>query len=112
MQISCDQLTLLTTHYFVHPGSVSSTDYEDEGALAQKIVDAAAEKLRVAGITASSGVKESDPKQVLVDEAKEWGASCIFLGAKGIRGIERFLIGSVSALVAARAHCSVEVVRT
>ena len=104
--------TLLATHYFVHPGSVASRDYQDEGALAQKIVDAAAEKLCVAGITASPIVKEGDPKQVLVDEAKEWEASCIFLGAKGARGVERFLIGSVSASVAARAHCSVEVVRT
>ena len=62
--------TLLATHYFVHPGSMASLDSEDEGALAQKIVDAAAEKLRVAGITASPVVKEGDPKQVLVDEAK------------------------------------------
>jgi nucleotide-binding universal stress UspA family protein len=104
--------TLLATHYFVHPVSVASRDYQDEGALAQKIVDAAAENLRAAGINASPVVKEGDPKQVLVDEAKEWGASCIFLGAKGARGVERFLIGSVSASVAARANCSVEVIRT
>lgn len=104
--------TLLAAYYFVHPGSMASVDSEDEGALAQKIVDAAAEKLRVAGITASPVVKEGDPKQVLVDEAKEWGASSIFLGAKGIRSVEISLIGSVSASVAARAHCSVEVVRT
>jgi len=104
--------TLLATHYFVHPGSVAFIDYADEGALAQKIVDAAAEKLRAAGINASPVVKEGDPKQVLVDEAQEWEANCIFLGAKGARGVERFLIGSVSASVAARAHCSVEVVRT
>jgi len=104
--------TLLATHYFVHPGSVAFIDYADEGALAQKIVDAAAEKLRLVGITASPVIKEGDPKQVLVDEAQEWEANCIFLGAKGARGVERFLIGSVSASVAARAHCSVEVVRT
>ena len=40
------------------------------------------------------------------------GASCIFVGAKGLRSVERFLTGSVSASVAARAHCSVELVRT
>lgn len=104
--------TQLATHYFVHPVSLTSADCTDEGALAQKIVDAAAEKLRLAGITASPIVKEGVPKQVLVDEAKEWGASCIFLGAQGARGVERFLLGSVSASVAAQAHCSVEVVRT
>jgi nucleotide-binding universal stress UspA family protein len=48
---------------------------------------------------------------VLITEAEDWDADCIFVGAKGMRGIERLLIGSVSAAVAARAHCSVEVVR-
>jgi nucleotide-binding universal stress UspA family protein len=71
--------TLLATHYFLHHISVTSRDYPDEGALAQMIVDAAAEKLRAVGIPASPIIKEGDPKQVLVDEAKEWGASCIFL---------------------------------
>lgn len=78
--------TLLATHYFVHPVSVASIDYTDEGALAQKIVGAVAEKLRVAGITASPVVREGDPKQVLVDEAKEWGASCSYLTARMGRG--------------------------
>lgn len=78
-------LTLLATHHFVHPVSVAAGDYMDESALAQKIVDAAAEKLRAEGLTASPIVKEGNPKQVLVDEAKEWGASCIFVGAKGLR---------------------------
>ena len=35
----------------------------------------------------------------------------IFVGGKGMRGIELLLIGGVSAAVAAGAHCSVEVVR-
>lgn len=107
--------TLLAFHHLVHPVSVASVaagHHTDESALAQEIVDTAAGKLLPAGLSASSIVKEGDPKQVLVDEAKEWGASCIFVGAKGLRGVERFLTGSVSASVAARAHCSVEVVRT
>jgi len=105
------RFTLLALHHFVHPVSAEAS-HTDEGALAQMIVDTAAAKLRPAGLSPSSIVKEGDPKHVLVDEAKEWGASCIFVGAKGLRGVERFLTGSVSASVAARAHCSVEVIRT
>jgi nucleotide-binding universal stress UspA family protein len=56
-------------------------------------------------------LKKGDPKQILIEEAESWQADSIFVGAKGMRGIERLLLGSVSAAVAARAHCSVEVVR-
>jgi len=56
-------------------------------------------------------LKEEEPKRLLLGEAESWGADCIFVGAKGMGRIERFLLGSVSSAVAARAHCSVEVVR-
>jgi nucleotide-binding universal stress UspA family protein len=62
-------------------------------------------------LVASPLIKEGDPKQLLCDEAERWGADCIFVGAKNLSRIDRFLLGSVSAAVAARAHCSVEVVR-
>ena len=70
-----------------------------------------AEKLRAAGLTTSVELRKGNAKQLLVEEAEAWGADCVFLGAKGIRGLDRLLMGSVSAAVAARAHCSVEVVR-
>jgi len=67
--------------------------------------------LRTQGLTVSSVLKEGDPKHVLLDEAEQWGADGIFVGARGLSRVERFLLGSVSAAVAARAHCSVEVIR-
>ena len=84
---------------------------EDEQALARRAVGAVGEELRSAGLVATPLVKEGDPKRVLVEEAERWPADCIFVGAKGHGGLERFLLGSVSAAVAARAPCSVEVVR-
>ena len=71
----------------------------------------AAEKLTAAGLTVSTMLTEEDPKYVLVRQAEVWDADCIFIGAQGHRFLERFLVGSVSSSVAARAHCSVEVVR-
>jgi hypothetical protein len=56
-------------------------------------------------------VKEREPKALLCSEAEGLMADCIFVGARGMGRLERFLIGSVSSGVAARAHCSVEVVR-
>ena len=63
-------------------------------------------------LTVSSVVHTGDPKHVLVKHAEEFGADCIFTGATGFSSrLERVILGSVSAAVAARAHCSVEVVR-
>ena len=63
-------------------------------------------------MTVVSTVVEGDPKQVLLNEAQDWGADCIFLGSLGLTRFERFLLGSVSTAVVARAHCSVEIHRT
>lgn len=92
-------------------GLVWSETFDDEQTSADKIVTAAAEKLRESGLWVSTKVRYGDPKRVLVDEAEEWNADAIFVGARGLRAIERFLLGSVSTSVAARAHCSVEVIR-
>ena len=70
-----------------------------------------AEKIRAAGLHAEVLIRRGNPADQIIDEAHTWGADCIFVGAKGTRGIDRLLLGSVSSAVGARAHCSVEVVR-
>lgn len=79
------------------------------------------------GVSVSSVVRLADPTYALVDEALNWGgraggtergsgrggeegADCIFVGARGVRGLKRLLLGSVSSAVAMNAHCSVEIV--
>jgi nucleotide-binding universal stress UspA family protein len=88
-------------------------DERDEEAQAwvSRMVAAAAEKLKPTGAAISHLIKKGDPRGILLDEAEAWKADCIFVGARGLGFLERFLIGSVSAAVAARAHCSVEIVR-
>jgi nucleotide-binding universal stress UspA family protein len=89
---------------------------DDENAQAEQIAAEAVRELRARlddkSVTVSSVVDAGDPKQVIVRYAKEFGADCIFTGATGFSSrVERFLLGSVSSAIAARAHCSVEVVR-
>ena len=83
----------------------------DDKARARHIVDEVAKELRKDGLLATGAVLDGDPKQALVREAERWAADCIFVGAQGHSAFDRFLLGSVSTAVAARAHCSVEVVR-
>ena len=69
------------------------------------------QRLRAAGLSVTPVVKRGDPRKVLIEEAKRWDADSLVVGARGLRGIQRFLLGSVSTAVAMRAPCPVEVVR-
>lgn len=64
-----------------------------------------------AKLSQSISVLLKNPKTVILEEAKQWGADLIVLGPHGRSGMERFLIGSVAESVATHAECSVEVVR-
>ena len=87
-------------------------DRRQEKAWVERITERSTALLREAGVKVTCVVREGDPKRELCNAAEEWGADCIFVGSAGFSNrFERFVLGSVSAAVAARAHCSVEVVR-
>jgi nucleotide-binding universal stress UspA family protein len=91
--------------------SVDSNNRMDRGQI-QKFAEDAAKLIRSGNLHASVAIEEGDPKHVLPKVAEQWGANSIFVGATGFSNrFERFMLGSVSSAVAARAHCSVEVVR-
>jgi nucleotide-binding universal stress UspA family protein len=75
------------------------------------ILGEAASDLRQVGLVASHQVLCGEPSLVILEEAANCKADCIFLGARGVGAIHRLVLGSVSSEVAAHAHCSVEVVR-
>ena len=98
---------------FIPPvASMAKEVNESEREWIEKLADNELKKLQLTNIPATLHVHAGNPKKVLVEEAERWNADCIFVGANvyGSR-LERFLIGSTSTAVAARAHCSVEVVR-
>lgn len=79
---------------------------------AETLADLALEKLKKAGIQASLQVAFGHPKEIIAREAERWKANSIFVGPHcSLNSFERFLIGSVSASLAAQANCSVEIVR-
>ena len=51
------------------------------------------------------------PDREIVDLAEEIGAGLIVMGSRGLGGIRRALMGSVSDSVVRHAHCPVLVVR-
>ena len=93
-------------------GSSSAYDRSvDEHRLVARYLSEAAIRLRNAGLSVAPITKEGKPAAEILKEAERFDADCIFLGARGLSRMERILLGSVSAAVAACAHCSVEVVR-
>lgn len=76
------------------------------------MLDWATEELGHIGLKSSIFQEKGDPKRILLDEARKWGADSIFVGTRDFKNaFERFRLGSVSSGVITNAHCSVEVVR-
>jgi nucleotide-binding universal stress UspA family protein len=51
------------------------------------------------------------PAEEILGVAKDVGADLIIVGSRGLTGLERVMLGSVSERVVREAHCTVEVVR-
>jgi nucleotide-binding universal stress UspA family protein len=78
----------------------------------ERVAKTSIEKLGKSGVQAGLHIHSGNPKDILVAEAERWGADAVFVGANAYgRSFQQVLLGSTSAAVAARAHCSVEVVR-
>ncbi len=84
---------------------------QDQLKEARELVTRAAQALRAAGFRVDPSVKEGDIRAGIIDVAAEWHADLIVVGSHGRRGLERFLLGSVSEAVARHAPCSVEIIR-
>jgi nucleotide-binding universal stress UspA family protein len=99
------------------PPAMLGTDFSDwfeEGGARKMLEKASSEAvstLERSGLLASASIRNGAPAPTLLQTASDWGADMIFIGARGHRYLERFLLGSVSSAVATRADCSVEVVR-
>jgi nucleotide-binding universal stress UspA family protein len=80
---------------------------------AQDAVAAAEQIVADAGLpeTGTVLVPSAAAREIIFQEAAEWGADLIVAGSHGRRGANRFLLGSVSEAVAFHAKCSVEIIR-
>jgi nucleotide-binding universal stress UspA family protein len=77
----------------------------------EDLVEWVADSLSSHGFQAETVVKPGDPREVIVNEAANWPADLILVGAYGHSGVRNWQIGSVAESVAKHARCSVEVVR-
>ncbi len=77
------------------------TDFREMRAqVAPRILDSAANVLKPVGAKISSSVIEDYPDKAIVDAAVESDVDLVVMGARGLRGISSYIVGSVTKLVA------------
>lgn len=87
--------------------------HKESKQAAQTLLDEKVQKAEKAGAkVAESYVEEGDPDREIVRLAEELEAGLIVLGSRGVGGVRRALMGSVSDSVVRHAHCPVMVVRS
>ncbi len=111
-----DTQNLLPIHYSYGMGPAFVHDYTNVVQQLRKqgedLAARTAASLQAAGFKTYTQVEECDARDLILECATKWNADLIVLGSHGRRGLNRFVMGSVSEAVARHASCSVEIVRT
>ncbi len=79
---------------------------------AEKFLDKVTKLGENEGITIRSKVLTASPvKKAIIDYAKEQKVDLIVIGARGMAGMEKFVLGGIAHAVVSYAHCPVLAVR-
>ena len=74
-------------------------------------LDEALARLSELGTTARAIEAVGHPADAIIQVAETEGTNLIVIGSRGLGGVQRFLMGSVSARVAQHAPCNVYIAR-
>jgi len=84
---------------------------EDLKAHGQEVLADTLKKFEAQNIPCETKIVQGDPADLICEEAKEKGVSLIIIGTRGMTGVTRWVMGSVSSKVVNHAPCSVLVIR-
>ena len=85
---------------------------EDQKKERNKLLTKSAKFLKENNVKTKTILKEGHPSQTIVNVAKEEGFDMIILGSRGLGGLKKFFLGSVSnAVVQEAQNCSVLIVK-
>jgi nucleotide-binding universal stress UspA family protein len=103
---------LAVTTLSAPPGDMAADEYADTiRERARLIVSEARDVLVNRWADVQERVRDGDAREAIVQAAEEWPADLIVVGARGLSGLKRALVGSVSASVVRYAPCPVLVVK-
>jgi len=94
------------------PAAEMEHELEEAMHQAQDFLDREVEQVKREGVTvADSHLVRGRPDREVVHLSEEIGAGLIVMGSRGLGGVRRALMGSVSDSVVRHAHCPVMIVR-
>ena len=100
------------SYYEVHYPEAAERLRREAREERQEMLDEQVDRVQEAGgDVAQTHIRAGETAEEIVSLAEDIGAGLIVMGSKGLGGIRRALIGSVSAAVVPHAHCPVMVVR-
>jgi nucleotide-binding universal stress UspA family protein len=98
--------------YAPEAGEIVARNIEELERNARGFVERKTRRVRDEGGTVAEGhIAFGLPAKEIVSLAEDLGAGLVFTGSRGLGGVRRALLGSVSGSVVHHAHCSVMVVR-
>jgi nucleotide-binding universal stress UspA family protein len=92
-------------------GGGAHTETVDLREVAESVLKRAARDALSKGVEVETHAREGQPAEVIIDVANQEQADLIVVGSRGLTGIQRYLLGSVSSKVSEHAPCSVMIVR-
>jgi nucleotide-binding universal stress UspA family protein len=78
---------------------------------AKLVLSRSMERVSSKGVVAESIIEQGRPQDVILATAESIKADMIVIGSRGLHGVARFFLGSVSSTVADHAKCDVLIVK-
>jgi nucleotide-binding universal stress UspA family protein len=102
--------------FFVGPGEAASPAalekiMEEQAAYHRDLAKMAEQRIRTAGLKSESRMVQGDPRDALIETARQEHVDLIVVGSHGRTGLSKLLLGSVATHVVSHAHCNVLVVK-
>lgn len=93
-------------------GKLEAELMDEQRRALEGLVAKAEQRLRESGFATDGRLLIGDPREALIDAAREERADLIAMGSHGRTGLSKLVLGSVSSHVVTHAPCSVLVVKT
>ncbi|QLH84490.1 universal stress protein [Halosimplex pelagicum] len=96
---------------YLGSGAAEATTVESLRTASEEVVAETVETVTDRGVEATGEIREGEPYREILADAEETGVDAVVMGTHGRRGLDRYLLGSVTEKVVRAADVPVLTVR-